>query len=164
MKKKLLLFCVAGLLTVNAFADHPGGRLGLGIFGGGGGASAAAGSGNIGLSLKLSGLPLFWGITAYIGDPFSMSISGDYYLIDDDLVRDGSFNLDWFLGIGGFGHFVIGNTVSAALGLRLPVGLSWHLSTNLELFADVVPGLGLNFSGDPLYWVWGAELGLRIWL
>ncbi|MDR0731499.1 MAG: hypothetical protein LBF63_07505 [Treponema sp.] len=162
MKKKLFLICVIGLLAVNAFADHPGGKLGLGIFGGGGGTTAA--HGNLGLSLKLSSLPLFWGITAYFGDPFSLNVSADLYLIDDDLTRDGSFDLDWFLGIGGFGHFVIGDSFSVALGARVPIGLSWHIINSLELFADVVPGLGISLQGAPLYFDWGAELGLRLWL
>jgi hypothetical protein len=165
MKKKLFLICVAGLLTVNAFADHPSGRLGLGIFGGGGSASAAGGHGSLGVTLKLPVLPIFWGVTAYFGDPLALSASADYYLIDADLVQDGSFNLDWFLAIGAFGHFTFGSdNFSAALGARLPIGLSWHISNNFELFADVVPGIGISFRGSPLYWVWGGEFGLRVWI
>ncbi|MDR0669089.1 MAG: hypothetical protein LBF95_03310 [Treponema sp.] len=165
MKKKLLLVCVVGLLAANVFADHPGGKLGVGVFGGGGSSTAAGGRGSLGLSLKLSGLPLFWGVTAYFGDPFLMNVSADYYLIDDDLVKDGSFNLDWFFGIGGFGRFYISsNDFAVDLGLRLPIGLSWHIINNVELFADVVPGLGISLQGNPLDWTWGGELGLRLWL
>lgn len=165
MRKKLLLLCVAGLLAVNAFADHPSG-LGLGIFGGGGGSATAAGSGNLGLSLKLPGLPIFWGVTANFGEKSTaLSVSGDYYLLDEDLTR-GSFDLDWYLGIGGFGHFYFGDdNFYAAVGARLPIGLSWHIVDKLELFGDIVPGIGIDFhDGLKLYWVWGAELGLRLWL
>ena len=166
MKKKLLLVCVVGLLAANVFADHPGGKLGVGIFGGGGSGSAAGGSGNVGLSLKFSGIPIFWGFTGNFGkNVTALSVTGDFYLIDDDLVKDGSFNLDWFLGIGGFGHFYFTNdTVNAAVGARLHIGLSWHVSNVFELFADVVPGLGISFAGDLLYWTWGGEFGLRVWL
>jgi hypothetical protein len=162
MRKKLLLLGVVGFLAANVFADHPDGKLGLGLFLGGGAASAGA-QFNGGLSLKLPSLPVFWGANAYIGsDAVALSVTGDYYIFDDDLVRDGSFDLDWFLGIGGFVHAHFGDPFSIALGARLPIGLSWHVGKNFELFADVTPGLGINFPID-FYWVGGAELGLRVW-
>jgi hypothetical protein len=164
MKKRLILFCLAGLLAVNAFAEHPNNRLGLGVFGGGGGASAAGGYGSLGVTFKLPVLPIFWGATAYLGDPVGLSASADYYLIDANLLGSGSFNLDWFLGIGAFGHFSLGSNFYAALGARLPIGLSWHISDNFELFGDVVPGIGIKFKDAPLYWVWGGEFGLRVWI
>ncbi|MDR2177254.1 MAG: hypothetical protein LBP20_04325 [Treponema sp.] len=165
MRKKLLLLGVAGFLAVNVFADHSGDRLGLGLFAGAGSATAAGGAQfNGGISLKVPGLPVFWGINASIGNnATAVSVTGDYYIFDDDLVRDNSFDLDWFLGLGGFGHFYFGDPFSAALGVRVPIGLSWHVNQNFELFADITPGLGVKLTGSPLYWVGGGELGLRVW-
>jgi hypothetical protein len=163
MRKRLLLLCVAGFLAANVFADHPGNRLGLGVFVGGGGTSVTNGQFDLGISVKTAGLPVFWGINASIGSGLALNISGDYYVFDQDLVRDGSFDLDWFLGVGGFGHFYFGDPFSAALGVRFPIGLSWHLNQNFEIFLAGIPGIGLQFTGDPLYWAGGGELGLRIW-
>jgi hypothetical protein len=166
MKKKLFLFCVAALLAVNAFAQHSGSRLGLGVFAGVGSATTAGGAQfNGGLSLKLPGLPVFWGVNAAVGsNATALSVTGDYYIFDQDLVKDGSFDLDWFLGIGGFGHFYFGDPFFMAVGGRVPIGLSWHVGRNFEVFGDVTPGLGINFKdGIRFYWVGGGELGLRVW-
>lgn len=164
MKKRLLLFCVVGLLAVNAFADHPSNKLGLGLFLGGGYGSVGGGLFHPGVSLKIPGVPIFWGVNAAIGGVTGLSVSGDYYFIDADLVKDGSFDLDWFLGLGGFGHLYFGDDVSFALGARVPIGLSWHINKVFELFADVAPGIGVSFTSHPLYWTMAGELGLRVWL
>jgi hypothetical protein len=171
MSKKLLLLCVVGLVAVNVFADHPGDKLGLGIFGGyGDSSSTEGGSGNLGLSLKLPGMPIFWGVGFDFkdADGKALSVSGDVYLFDEDLISQGSFDLDWFLGVGGYGHFIFykDSGIGADLGIRIPIGLSWHITNNFELFGDVVPGIGIDFEkdGPDFGYVWGGELGLRLWL
>ncbi|MDR1143745.1 MAG: hypothetical protein LBK77_05945 [Spirochaetaceae bacterium] len=164
MKKKLLLVCIVGLLAVNAFADHPSSRLGLGLFMGGGYGSVGGGLFNPGLTLKVPGVPVFWGINVAIGSVVGLSVSGDYYFFDADLIKAGAFDLDWFLGLGGFGHLYFGDAFSFALGARVPIGLSWHINRTFEIFADVAPGIGVTFSSRPLYWTMAGELGLRVWL
>ncbi|MDR1444784.1 MAG: hypothetical protein LBI94_07890 [Treponema sp.] len=166
MKKKLVVLCIVGFLAVPVFADHSGSQVGLGLYLGGGFGSAAGGVFNPGVSLKIPGMPLFWGVNIGIGGGvLGLDVSGDYYFIDQDLVKDGSFNLDWFLGLGGFGHFAFGSNFAFALGVRLPVGLSWHINKTFELFADVVPGIGIGFTSPVgFYWAGAGELGLRVWL
>jgi hypothetical protein len=164
LKKRLLLVCIVGLLAVNAFADHPSDKVGIGLFLGGGYGSVGGGLFNPGLSLKIPRVPVMWGINASFGGATGISLSGDYYFFDADLIKDGSFNLDWFLGLGGFGHFYFGNNFSFAMGARVPIGLSWHINKMFELFADVAPGIGVSFTSNPLYFTLGGELGLRLWL
>jgi hypothetical protein len=165
MKKKLLLFCMVGFLAIPAFAEHPSNKLGLGLYVGAGYGSVAGGLFNPGLSLKIPNLPIFWGINANLGNSTAgVGISGDYYLLDRTLVKDGSFSLDWFLGLGVFTHIYFGDSSFFALGARVPIGLSWHINKTFELFMDVAPGLGVRFTDSPLYYVGAGELGLRVWL
>jgi hypothetical protein len=164
MKKRLLLVCLMVLLTGIVFADHPADGVGIGLYFGGGSGTVGGGLFNPGLSLKFPSLPVFWGANAFFGSTTGLGVTADFYLFDRDLVKDGSFDLDWFLGIGGFGHFFFGNTTYLALGARLPIGLSWHMNRTFELFLDVIPAVGLRFTKDFFYWAGGGELGLRAWI
>lgn len=166
MKKRLvLLLCLAGILTTGVFADHPNNKVGIGLFLGGGWGSVGGGLFNPGLSLKIPGVPVLWGVNAAFGRGIAgLSVSGDYYFVDRSLVKDGSINLGWFFGLGGFAHFYFGHDFTAALGVRLPIGLSWNITRAFELFADLAPGIGVRFSSAPFYGVLGAELGFRVWI
>ncbi|GHU20684.1 hypothetical protein FACS1894163_13730 [Spirochaetia bacterium] len=164
MKKKFLLVCFIGLVLGigGVSADHSDG-LGIGIIAGGGG-------GTVGglfyptLSLKVPNVPVFWGVNAFLGSGLGVGVSGDYYIFDRDLVDSGSFNLDWFLGVGAFSHFFFGDGFGLGAGVRVPVGLSLHINETFELFLDVTPGIGLGINtGSILYFVGGGELGLRVW-
>jgi hypothetical protein len=163
--KKILFIVAVGLLigTAGLYADHPGG-LGIGPVFGGGSGSVGGGLFYPGLNLKLSDVPVFWGFNAYIGSyGFGMGVTGDYYLIDSDLVTSGSFDLDWYFGLGGFAHLFFGNDFYMGLGLRVPIGLSWHITKQFELYLAAIPGIGLSIPIG-LYWAGSGELGLRIWL
>jgi hypothetical protein len=167
MKKKFLLFCLLALAVGSAqvFADHPSDEVGIGVFLGAGTGSVGRGVYNPSLSLKFPELPIFWGINVFLGSPTGLGVSADYYLFDRDLIKDGSFDLDWHLGVGALGHLFFGNGGYFALGARLPIGLSWHINKTFELFLDATPGIGLNFGGGNfLYWIGGGELGLRVWV
>ncbi|MDR0400351.1 MAG: hypothetical protein LBH51_05345 [Treponema sp.] len=164
MKRWVLLLSFAGLLTAGVFADHPSNKVGVGLFLGGGWTSVGGGLFNPGVSLKVPSLPIYWGLNAYLGGAMGFSVAADYYLIDRNLVNDGSLNLDWFLGLGGFGHVFFGDTFAMALGVRLPIGLSWHISRAFELFLNLSPGVGVKFDSHPLYSAMGAELGFRVWI
>jgi hypothetical protein len=208
--KKLVLVVFIGLLVSTAvFADHEG--FGIGVVGGGGWSGYGLGWGA--LSLKLPSVPIFWALSfPYAGnDGFNIGIIGDYYIIDKSLVakdmtnEDGTykFKLDWYFGVGGFIYTYFSNNYvenlnyptdkrvtkgSVDFGLRVPVGLSWHIIKQLELFLAVVPGFGVwaypdwNREKDlhqredgSTYWTgeyytrWnahpfiGAEIGLRFW-
>jgi hypothetical protein len=164
-KRWILLLCLAGVLTAGVFADHPNNKVGIGLFFGGGWGSVGGGVFNPGLALKIPGVPIHWGLNAAFGRHIAgLSVSGDYYFVDRDLVKDGSIDLDWFLGFGGFTHIYFGSDFTAALGLRLPIGLSWHITRAFELFADLAPGIGVSFTSTPFYGVLGAELGFKVWI
>jgi len=182
MKKVVLVIVLAVILaTGTAFSDHPSG-FGIGIVG--------FYPGGIGLSLKIPGVPVYWGISAALGsDYFGVAVSGDYYLIDKNLVPD--IGLNWFLGLGAFLDF---NTYSSshsgwgdysrtylAVGGRIPIGLSWQPFKLLEIFIDWAPSLGLGIWSDEKYKISGTEytgrkggvgfhggwfnfeLGIRLW-
>jgi|TergutMp193P3_1026864.scaffolds.fasta_scaffold22514_3 hypothetical protein len=170
--KKLLLVLLVGLgLTTSAFADHEG--LGVGFIGGWGWPS----HGYAGLSLKVPKLPIFWGIyPVFAGQSFGVGVTGDFYFIDKNLVsstmtnEDGNYNfkLDWFLGLGMFlNTWFWDGGANVGLGARVPIGLSWHIIKQLELFFDFAPGVGVSFNSGGVwgpYWAGALEIGLRFWM
>ena len=175
MKKFIFVMLIGLLVGTAAFADHPDG-LGIGIVGGGGWNSF--GYGSAGLSLKVGGIPVFWGIYFPIMSEYvtSVGVSGDYYFFDSNLIaqdmtnEEGTYKLklDWYLGLGGFvtSFFYKGGS-AFDLGLRVPLGLSWHIIKQLELFFGIVPGLGFFVGGEGyggFHFAGTGELGLRLWL
>jgi len=173
--KKLIFVLIIGLLLGTAvFADHPG--FGIGIVGGGYGGWSGHGYGYPGLSLKIPNAPIFWGFYFPLYEPqhFSMGITSDIYLFDRSLVtkeltnEDGTYKLklDWYLGLGGFINLYFWwKDALIDFGLRVPVGLSWHIIKQLELFGGIYPGIGFWFGSPwPVHFIIGGELGLRLWL
>jgi len=171
MKKFGIVLVLALILaTGTAFADHPSG-LGIGIVGGWyGNWSSSDGYLNYGLSLKIPGVPVFWGISLHMSnDNFSMDITGDKYLVDRMLVK--SINLGWFLGVGLWGGIsvtdksLISEKTSFSVGARLPIGINWRPLEILEIFMDVAPCVGVSLVNPFKFPVggWPAELGIRIW-
>jgi hypothetical protein len=166
MKKKFLLVCLLALVVGSArvFADHADNKVGIGLFFGGGSGTVGGGIYDPGMTLKIPKAPLFWGVNAFFGTTSGLGLSMDYYLFDRDLIKDGSFDLDWFFGVGAFTHIFFGQNDFFALGVRFPIGLSWHINKTFELFLNGTPGVGVKFEPSPLYWVGGGELGLRVWV
>lgn len=164
MKRLVIVLCAALAFAPAAFADHPSG-MGIGLVASGDYGIHGVG-GQVGLSLKFSGVPIFWAARLAFNSSFlSLGVTGDKYFTDDNLVSEKGFNLDWFLGLGGYADLTVGNVVGAAIGARLPVGLSWHITKEFELWLDVAPSLGIGIS--PLNfpdWSVPAELGFRAWL
>ena len=172
--KKIIVVIIIGLL-VNAavFAQHDG--LGIGVVGGGAG-SFREGYGNLGLSLKIPGIPIFWGIYGNFLDNYpGIGITGDYYFIDSNFVSsrltgdDGSYynlRLDWYFGAGFFFNLYSGKSDNYVnLGARLPIGIAWFIIRPLELFVELAPDIGFTNIGDnPLHLGWSARIGLRYWL
>jgi hypothetical protein len=191
MKKLIFVLLIGLLVGTAAFADHSG--LGIGIVGGGG--WGGVGTGNFGLSLKIPRMPVFWGIYfPFYADAhnFGMGITGDFYIFDRNLVthdftnEDGTykFKLDWYLGLGGFFSFHTWRDTwnngrgrksggGVDFGLRVPIGLSWHIIKPLELFLGIHPGLGFYITDkdyygydnrQAVYFNIGGEIGLRLWI
>ena len=157
MKKFLfVLALVAIIATGTAFADHPGG-LGIGIQGGGG----IYGSGGA-LSLKLPAVPVFWAIGAdFYGGTSWIGVSGDVYLAEGNIVPE--IKLDYYIGVGGFVNLAFGDNFYIRGGARIPIGLSWHFLEIFELYAQIVPYLGISTYGSFFYWNVAGNIGLRIW-
>jgi hypothetical protein len=173
VKKLLLVALMALALGAAAFADHEG--LGIGGVGGGGGGFGSHGYGNVGLSLKIPQLPVFWGLYAnFLWDYPGFGVTADFYFFDTNLVtntlsnEDGDYNfkLDWYFGVGGFFNMYIGKSVNYFdAGVRLPIGLSWHIIRQLELFFDVAPNIGItNWRENLFHFGIVVELGLRYWI
>lgn len=194
--KKIALVLAAGIIAAGtAFADHPDDETGIGFV-------LNTGYGdkdfvlNPGLSLKVKGFPVFWGLFLQSGfgdDDFTgIGITGDYYFFEKNFRNetltneDGDYNLkiDWYAGIGGFVDFLFrdSNRNSAALGIRIPAGLSWHIVRQAELAIGIVPQFGIgdipafrakavdghlvnvNVPDYSFRWAINAELALRYWI
>ena len=110
--------------------------------------------GGPGLSFKAPRLPLFWDISLGLrkNDWFTISLSGDYYFIDKTFVEE--INLGWFLGIVAYFNVTHSGADDdswsrPALGLRIPVGLSWIYNEKLEVFMNLAHSLGIGFWTGP---------------
>ena len=166
MKKLILILLASTLVSVAAFADHPS-SLGIGIVAGPHFSEGGAGT-DVGLSLKLPSMPIFWAVRLGINSNYtSLGITGDHYFIDEALLRDGKLRLDWYAGLGGYASLGFGNDdANAAIGARVPIGLSWHITPEFELWLGIAPSLGLSILPEFNFpdWFIPGELGLRIWL
>jgi hypothetical protein len=195
MKKIVLVLLIGLLVGTAAFADHDGFGIGL-VLGGGGGLHG--GGFYPGLSLKAPSIPIFWGIYASWYNKadwghenyFGITVTGDYYIIDNNLVsttatnEDGSykFKLDWYFGLGGavnlhfwnkrywewdryWGHEKREDGFGLGLGLRVPIGLSWHVVTPFEIALGLAPTFGMYIAKNPGFW-WDihGELIFRLWV
>lgn len=165
MKRLILLLALSLAMLPALFADHPKNSTGIGIVASSDYGAAGLG-GQVGLSLKLKGVPIFWAFRLSANSSvLSVGATGDQYFTDEALLREKGFALDWFLGLGGYANVAVASSPSAALGARLPVGLSWHISKEFELWLDLAPSLGivLNPVSFP-DWSVPAEIGFRAWL
>jgi hypothetical protein len=171
MKKKIILFALIAVISAGAaFADHPKG-FGIGAIAGYGNGWEGGGSGtnNWALALKVPSVPIFWAIDLELDSYyFQIGLRGDYYFIDKTLVKD--INLGWYLGVGGwfsYGSFDSkwANWTYMAAGARVPIGLSWQPIDLLEIFLEIAPSLGIQFSPDFHFPAggWGAGFGFRLW-
>ena len=173
MKKLVIVITLVAILgagTVFASPVHPGG-LGLGVLWG----SAVGGTGgdfsdnnNVAFSLKLPTVPIFWGIRlGGFADTLWVGIQGDHYFLGGQLVP----TLSWYLGVGAYCHFWMGDDFALSFGGRLPIGLTWQPISLLEVFANIVPQIGgFIYTGSdggfdfPHGGFFGFELGFRVWL
>jgi opacity protein-like surface antigen len=163
MKKVLLVLALLIVISASAFADHPAG-LGIGVVGGYYGGWSGSGHSQVGLSLKVPKLPIFWGVNLQIHkEYFALGVTGDYYIIDNKLVP--AIGLNWYLGVGGYGGISFGDDLTLAVGARVPIGLSWQPINLLEIFIDIAPSLGIRINPvDFPDGGWPVEIGIRLWL
>ena len=165
MKRIALALGLIALLGSSAFADHPAGT-GVGLVASSNYGSAGFGS-QIGLSLKLRQVPLYWGLRLALNSSYlALGATADQYFTDAGLIRQGAFKLDWFLGLGGYANLSLASTPGASVGARLPIGLSWHITNQFELWLDVAPSLGVSVVPSFNFPDWSVpgELGFRVWL
>jgi hypothetical protein len=169
----LLLFLI---LTAGIFADHPDG-MGIGLdF-----RYSVTGGWGPALTLKLPVVPVYWGIGLGIDNNwFSLSVTGDYYIIDRIPVKAlaSKINVGWYLGIGGYTNLWLwkdnyfpswakdnDREMSLAAGVRIPIGLSWQPLEYLEVYFDIAPSFGLwaipfRFPD----WDINVDLDIRFWI
>ncbi|MDR0301826.1 MAG: hypothetical protein LBI04_05880 [Treponema sp.] len=185
MKKLVMVLALVAIIaTGTAFAEHPSG-LGIGVVGTYGFAGDFGSGMGFGLSLKIPGVPIFWGVNGSFGsDHFGIGITGDKYMIDSKI----SGPLGWYFGLGGYFSFYSWTFEGYGFdysytwmygGVRVPVGISIQPIELLEIFIDVAPSLGIGYfsgwdytiagrkveSGSTIGFEFGIplEIGLRLW-
>ena len=154
MNKKILIVaavmmiaCVAGVF---AFGIGVQGGYNMGI------------PGNVAITFKLDSLPLIFAGNFYFGDGFAIGLTGDYWVLNNNLAGP----LNYFVGVG-FGATIGGfnDDLLLAASARLPVGLNMFLANNvIEPYIQVVPMLRLGIT--PSFNVnldLDANFGLRFW-
>jgi len=167
MKKYLFAFFLAVIISVSTVsADHKEQKFGIGVVGGWDFRWIDfSGSPSLSLSLKIPFVPVFWAANIkFRPNYYNLSISGDYYFIERDLVS--YINLHWFVGAGVWANLGLGSgPLVFSFGARVPIGLQWHILEFFEVFADIAPSLGMSLrpfdfpNGDLLF-----EAGVRFWL
>jgi hypothetical protein len=168
MKKVMLVFVLFFILAGALSADHPENNLGLGVMGGWHGnweSLGGWGHGYTAFSLKIPKIPIFWALNlGFSSKYFILGISGDKYLFERDLVSE--INLHWMIGLGAWVNLGLGDAKGLEVGGRLPIGVSWHILSFLELFTDVAPSLGIKLIPDFYFPAggWPLEIGVRFWL
>jgi len=167
MKKFLLIFFLVTTISVSTvFAHHEENKFGIGILGGWDFRwDGFTGSPSLSLSLKIPYVPIFWTTNLRFNSGyFNLCISGDYYFIEKDLVS--YIYLHWFVGAGAWANLSLSSgPLVFSFGVRLPIGVHWHILEFLEVFADVAPSLGI--SVNPVDFPAGGfpiEIGVRFWL
>lgn len=79
----------------------------------------------------------------------------DWWLVNDNLMEI----LDWYLGAGAKVRLNLNqNTDTINVGLRIPIGVQWWPVKELEVFAEIAPGLLLFPATD---FDISAGIGLR---
>ncbi|MFW5694441.1 MAG: hypothetical protein ACOCYB_04685 [Alkalispirochaeta sp.] len=76
-----------------------------------------------------------WSLDSYL------HLHADLWLLNRQLVDP----LDWYLGVGGKVQVLgdHGDSDDLRLGARVPVGLQWYVLPQLELFAELAPGIAV---------------------
>ena len=172
MRKIVLVLIMAVVISAGAFAEHPSGW-GVGLVGQGGRGWGGDMGGGPALSLKAPHSPVYWGINLGIRrNLFSVSVNGDFLLLDNTINRD--LNLGWFFGLGAYAgiHNYKNDSeswIALQAGARAPVGIYFFPVKFLEIFFDLAPGLGLGvYLGAPggIEFPEGGidgEFGIRFW-
>jgi hypothetical protein len=158
MKKKIAV--IAAALFV--FASIEAFSFGIGVRGGGGWGGFGGGG------LLFSPNPsLHFGANYYFGSGgFSIGATGDYWLIDKELINVGSGTLDFYAGPGLFAWLgFYDDDFDASFGVRIPIGLDLDFEV-VDIFIEVVPQLGLSLLPSiGLYGNWlGGAIGIRVWI
>jgi hypothetical protein len=147
--------------------------MGIGLLFNGGTKGSIGGFGvGPGVTFKTPKLPITWGVNAGIdGSKWNIGVMGDWYFIDD--LKQGAIKdfgkagkLGWFLGAGAYvGLGNKGDDMYFNLGARVPVGISYRPTKLVQIFADVVPQLGIGFNPIkfPDFGI-GFDLGVRLWV
>lgn len=94
--------------------------------------------GNVGLSLRLDNIAV--GASWHLGDEGYLHTSIDYWILHNRISKE----VNWYLGPG----LNLGIGDPFMLGVRLPVGLQWLPTKNLEIFGEFAPSLWLIEATD----------------
>ena len=163
MKKFLFIFALIAIIgSGTAFADsNDNWGVGVGyLFGGtwSGREYSAGFNSDILLSLKVSGIPVYWGISLPVSAwvyGFGIGFIGDYYIINNAIGSTRGFRL--YLGIGAYVNFYNETYYKsgyedsyfiADFGARIPVGLFFQPRSSLEFFLEFAPSIGLMIENS----------------
>ncbi len=138
MKKNIVLVALAGLVALNPLLAK--GETGIGFVAGG----------PTGLTFKRNNFPVIeigWNLI----EGGHLDVNIDYWIFTRELVSP----IDWYLGVGGaFRYHDNKNATNDSFGggVRIPVGLQWMVTGDVEIFAEAAPTMallpGTNFSVD----------------
>ncbi len=135
--------------------------------------------------IKFRELPIMFSLDAFAATGgFSLGFTADWLLLNSNFGFIGLADLHFYLTPGADFSFGFYDVFDIGLSARLPIGLSWLLDSNLEIFTEIVLTLhivsfgvgtpsyiklaGFGVAGESIYhWndtiTTGINLGIRYW-
>ncbi len=177
MKKLFVVAFAVAVLMVAApnkaeAAYSDGAALGAGV-----GFSTYAGSGGVAVNFgNIYATGKFAGIDPVFGLDFGFSssmliLSADWWLLNPKLGQVGAADVSLYLGPGvGVGIRVANNPFRLNLSARLPIGFSWVVAKNWEIFTEILVSLHVlslqdyhNVKDDTVVSLFGVNLNNGGW-
>jgi hypothetical protein len=155
MKKRfIIVVAVLALAATGAFAKGSGFALGgEGVFPITGTSLPTSAM----LTFHIPRVPMMFAVG--VTNPLAIGFTADYWFADGKI--GGPF--DWYVGIGAWASFAW-NPTGFALGGRIPLGIqAWPFGSNLELFVELAPAIGVSLVPTAFEWHLQGALGLRFW-
>jgi hypothetical protein len=109
------------------------------------------------LTFRIPKVPVMFGVG--ISNAPAIGLTADYWFAEGKI--SGPF--DWYAGIGAYAS-INWTPDGFALGGRIPLGLqAWPFGSNLELFVEIAPAIGVSLVPTAFDWHLQGALGLRFW-
>lgn len=114
---------------------------------------------SLGVTGQFSGVPVMFGLSAgwYLGGYFGLGLTADWWGFKHNFGKAGDSDAWVYLGPGGAFSVGFGSGYwSVSAGLRMPVGFSFIVKQNWEIFIEIAPVVNVLSAGSYGVQIFGA--------